>query len=285
MRASVISKHWYLASLHYTIMDKRMLHIVYDELNYSKDVYTKVINSIVPFNNLQCWKSPNCLKDIELWKKMTLHLKYLSIRLNESVNFFGALNELKNLTSLELITINVDSEHWNIKSNIKLNKLEVLYLQVSGDLSWVPHVFSMMPEIVHLELSFLMKLEPELVETICEYLNDGKNRIRTLFLGADNSAWEKILKLKGMTLEMMSFLNKYPKIGTSEFTDPMKLSHLTISGKDYTDKNYIQKISKQFPNLETFLFSGHSSINLLTDLNNLHKLQVCHNQYLLLKIF
>lgn len=260
-------------------MAKRLVEIFSERIHYSDVVYTELINSILPFNNLEVCNSPNCLKVTEFWRKMSQHLKHLSIKLTESVNFFDALKELKHLISFELTTFeDVNSKQLNIKNtNTQLNKLKDLYLHGAGDLSWVPHVLSMMPEIVHMELLFPNELEPQFVQTICEYLNDGKNRIKTFFLYADNSAWDKILELRGMNLEMMSFLNKYPKLESNfnEFTDPMKLLHLTISGKDYTDKNYIYKISMQFPNLETFLFSGHNSINLLTDLSHLKKLQVC----------
>lgn len=178
-------------------------------------------------------------------------------------NIFGFLNQLENLNSLDIFlnffAMSKNNRHCHYEkcyfrnqSFTQLKSMKVLKIVLGGrELSCLLSLFlDLMPELVHIEINLRTHWEGEQLclacsrEKLFNYLNEGKNRIKTFILHADPETMKRIPTIEGMNLETMSLPSSFEH--HLNFTDPNKILHL----HPFNDKD-LDLICKTFPNLQT----------------------------------
>lgn len=206
-------------------------------------------------------------------------LSYNSVKIIEGVhlillrNIFICLNQFENLISLTICsTIKYDvyvkcfyeTENASEQSSVQLKLLKIL--KIKGMSSYLPYFLDVMPELVHLDIRLnVNKDNPR--QKIYDYINQGKKRIKTLILYADDETNNLISSIEGMNLETFEIQNFR---GSSNFTDSNKLLHIKLA-------KYTNSFCDYFPNIETLSSNDMTNmrgIEKFTKLKSLRGIQI-----------
>lgn len=268
--ASVTCKKWLNAAMHSSVMDRRVL--VLTNLDYlndddSEEYKRNLIKPILSYNSVKI--------------DYGLHSDYNCVNFNLLRNIFECLNQFENLSSLT-ISFYTEDEHgkclysannFRDEPSVQLKSLKIFRIELyDGDNStscYLTYFLDIMPELVHLDIHlklFWIKAEPCSCtrQRLYDYINEGKNRIRTLFLHADDETNELIATIEGMNLQTMDM----PEATSfSKFTDPNKLLHISMYEDVHTVGDRCYSVCDFFPNIETI------SVEQMMNMRGIQKLQ------------
>lgn len=297
--ASLVSQHWYLSSLDSSIMKKKVL-VIQDSVllkpnwgdlmyyhkptryqNISDILYnstTDIMKSTLPYKsikmscNSQLSPLTHCLADMDFWKRMAKSLKFLEIsQVNggDWENIFEVLSHLQNLESL-CLSISCFKDSSTIPrsqfENVICKKLTIIDLNLSmldEKCDYLPKFLGMLPEIVHFKLTCYDRTSLEIKQHIIDYLNVGKNRIKTLILKTESQLVNFILiKIKGMHLQELllgATITYMPLEMIYRFTNPNQLLRLSLHSESKMDQ-----IMNIFPNLLELYVGSYMSKNVFS---------------------
>lgn len=262
-------------------MKKRVIFIKNDKLNNSKLSYEQILNSTLKYNHFNVTESPQCVSNIEFWKRQSASLEYLKVE--EADCSFEFLNELKRLKSLYLknfiddkITYEINVENSFQNTFVQSNMLSV-QLKKSEDAYCLPNLFKIIPEPIHFVLKIKEQecspLDGNARKLLFDYFQGGRNRIKTIRLRVDEETLKCIFTVNGMNIESfandgkLSVSNELNPLEIGSFTDRNKMLHLKLPYMRFST------FCRHFPNLETIAFKVDPLKNR-TQLKNLKKLKV-----------
>lgn len=262
-----------------------------------------VIENNFIYNNIEC--KANTLKPLTSYN--SVKIKYSDVFLyyflndkqyclknniaeglnkNSLRNIFEFLNEFDNLSSLEIyfdtnkrptpLACWYETTHLREQRFKKLHSLKILKIRLSGVevFCYLQLFLDLMPELVHIDLTLTSSGEQicfdETRIKLFKYLNEGKNRIKTLKLSVDSETETLISTIEGMNLETMSFGQFV------NFTDPNKLLHLAMPIDHHSNLDVVCDL---YPNLETIsvkLCYNQGILAGLRGLKKLRNLKVCN---------
>lgn len=152
------------------------------------------------------------------------------------------------------------------------------FVKSEDALHCLPNLLEIMPETVHfiLRIKETTFLDENVKKCLFDYLEAGKQRIKTLRLPVDDLTLKYIFNLKGMNIESFandgnpSLSNELNSLELGSFTDRNKLVHLKLPYLRFST------YCRYFPNLETLAFRVDPANNR-TKLKNLKNLKVKYN--------
>lgn len=131
-----------------------------------------------------------------------------------------------------------------------------------GPHDYLPNLLGIMPEIIHFHLTIgCAEDKPfDVKQHLFDYLNDGKNRMKTLYLNAEPELIKFILTLRTMNLESIQLHNQKDHLcmdlqSIGSFTKN-KLMQLKISSICYFE---LSEIADVFPNLQIISVDSSST--------------------------
>lgn len=239
---------------------------------------TKIMKSTRPYHNIKITcnsatqrPKKHYLTDMDFWKRMAKSLKCLKIdgiHDGDWQNIIKVLSHLENLESLCLNFNNINkgspSSQSSLFESFKLKKLTYIELCLMlGPHDYLPNLLGIMPEIIHFHLTIgCAEDKPfDVKQHLFDYLNDGKNRMKTLYLNAEPELIKFILTLRTMNLESIQLHNQKDHLcmdlqSIGSFTNKNKLLQLKISSVCYFE---LSEIADVFPNLQIISVDSSST--------------------------
>lgn len=279
LKISVVSKHWFEASLYPTFMKRRKWFIVNDLINQTNPAtsyrYLLGFNNML-INNISISSSEKVFYDTEFWNyfKASEHLEITSSHVQQIFIIFKMLNNLKSLY------IEIESmEQVEMTNQIEgLKKAEKLMLKTLQS-NYLPIFLRLMPALVHISLTLENDLNESEKECLLEYLEAGRDRIRHLeltFNSLNSNTLDSIFQIEGMNLVTLSVrsqfkLNCRSYIDLGKFTDGNKLLNLRLPF--YHSDIDLRFVCNTFQNLQRFYLGGCGYTNF-SNIYNLRNLEV-----------
>lgn len=243
----------------------------------SKSEYFELLDSLISYSRIEIFDSPSCNNNFDFWMKLGNNLEYLKMDFNDNFHkFTDILEYVPNLQFLDIHfrDVKVVEESYEIVP-IRLTKLTNFIFHMDKYCSSIilSHLLPMMEQVEYLALEIdLILLKPGR-RSLVKYLNEGRNRIKSLKVFSDARTLRSINnKVVGMNLITCSLCAQDSFQLSNEFTNPLKLLNLGLP--NFTRMvNNISFIANTFTNLETLKFQYDLDENI-TDLKRLTKLQV-----------
>lgn len=254
--------------MHSSVMDRRVL--VLRNTNYlnedeCEDYQLNLVKPILSYNSIKIIYEDDSESDC---------VNLILLR-----NIFEFLNQFKNLISLTICFYTESaykkclykSENLSdMQSFVQLNSVKIFKIDLyDGDdrtSCYLPYFLDVMPELVHLDIRLKLHWVKNINPCICssqklfDYLHNGKKRIKSLILLAEDETNQLISSIEGMNLETLDCPSF---VAFSKFTDPNKLLHISLIKDFYS----LDSVCNYFPNIETI------SVDEMTNMEGIEKLR------------
>lgn len=222
--ASMACKHWFNASRHSALMNKKVFVLkINDYLNLEGSVVEHKINLITPIVT----QSSNDFKHMQLVYFMTTNIFFC--HQEKSIRHFNQfhreiLANFENLNSLDFSVqisteeMKTDGKFWCQQTNCQnqslnqLNSLKIFKISLdSPDMyRYMKFFLDVMPELEHIDIRWKFYRNDELEEIhlllarniLFNYLNEEKNRIKTVCLDVDGETEKLISTIEGSNFKL-----------------------------------------------------------------------------------